>query len=212
MERISKKLTNWLISNKVITTEEKEVYEYGIFQMIVNMLDTLSILSLSILFNELTATCCYIVCFCMLRKYAGGYHAQSLIGCYGMTIGSTLLMLITIKVFKVPLIVLLSLWLVSLIIIFLFAPVQNRNKILDELERTVYRRLVFLIVILESIFMWVLYGFNFIKEVQGILFSNVLIVISMLIELIGMTKNGRESNLLYNRKKGIKINWIQRGN
>ena len=56
MERISKKLTNWLISNKVITTEEKEVYEYGIFQMIVNMLDTLSILSLSILFNELTET------------------------------------------------------------------------------------------------------------------------------------------------------------
>ena len=50
------------------------------------------------------------------------------------------------------------------------------------------------------------------KEVQGILFSNVLIVISMLIELIGMTKNGRESNLLYNRKKGRKINWIQRGN
>ena len=62
MERISKKLTNWLISKKVIAIEEKEVYEYGIFQMIVNMIDTLSILALAILFNELTATFCYIVC------------------------------------------------------------------------------------------------------------------------------------------------------
>ena len=133
MERISKKLTNWIISKKVMA-----VYEYGRFQMIVNMIDTLSILALAILFNELTATFCYIVCFCMLRKYAGGYHAKTLIGCYGMTIGFTLLMLITIKVFKVPLMVILSAWLVSLIIIFLFAPVQNRNKKLDELERIVY--------------------------------------------------------------------------
>ena len=109
-----------------------------------------------------------------------------------MTIGFTLLMLITIKVFKVPLIVLLSVWLVSLIIIFLFAPVQNRNKKLDELERIVYRRRVLLIAILESILMWVLYGFNFMEEVQGILFSNVVIVVSMLIELLGMTRVGRE--------------------
>ena len=192
MERISKKLTNWLISKKVIAVEEKEVYEYGIFQMIVNMIDTLSILALAILFNELTSTFCYIVCFCMLRKYAGGYHAKTLIGCYGMTIGFTLLMLITIKVFKVPLMVILSAWLVSLIIIFLFAPVQNRKKILDELERMVYRRRVLLIAILESILMWVLYGFNFMEEVQGILFSNVVIVVSMLIELLGMTRVGRE--------------------
>ena len=69
MERISKKLTNWLISKGVIETEEKEVYEYGIFQMMVNMIDTLSILIMAILFNEITVTCCYIVCFCMLRKY-----------------------------------------------------------------------------------------------------------------------------------------------
>lgn len=201
MERISKKLTNWLISKKVIAVEEKEVYEYGIFQMIVNMIDTLSILALAILFNELTATFCYIVCFCMLRKYAGGYHAKTLIGCYGMTIGFTLLMLITIKVFKVPLMVILSAWLVSLIIIFLFAPVQNRNKKLDELERIVYRRRVLLIAILESILMWVLYGFNFMEEVQGILFSNVVIVVSMLIELLGMTRVGREKVFLYNEKR-----------
>ena len=35
------------------------------------------------------------------------------------------------------------------------------------------------------------------KEVQGILFSNVLIVISMLIELIEMTRVGREKSFLY---------------
>ena len=201
MEIISKKLTNWLISKGVIETVEKEVYEYGIFQMMVNMIDTLSILIMAILFNEITVTCCYIACFCMLRKYAGGYHAKRLIGCYGMTVGSALLMIITVKVISLSPVVILAVWLVSLIIIFLFSPVQNRNKMLDEIEQTVYKKRVILIFILESIFMWGLYGFNFIKEVHGILFSNVLIIISMLIEMIGMIKDGREKSFLYNEKR-----------
>ena len=65
----------------------------------------------------------------------------------------------------------------------------------------VYRRRVLLIAILESILMWVLYGFNFMEEVQGILFSNVVIVVSMLIELLGMTRVGREKVFLYNEKR-----------
>ena len=39
------------------------------------------------------------------------------------------------------------------------------------------------------------------EEVQGILFSNVVIVVSMLIELLGMTRVGREKVFLYNEKR-----------
>lgn len=49
--------------------------------------------------------------------------------------------------------------------------------------------------------MWVLYGFNFIEEVQGNLFSNVLIVISMLIELIEMTGDGRKEVIYYGKEQ-----------
>lgn len=198
MERISRKLTNWLVSKKIITVEEKEVYEYGVFQMMVNVLDTMSILILSILFSKVLPTCCYIVCFCMLRKYAGGYHAKSMIGCYLMTVGSAIIMLLTIRFCRLPIAVITAVWLVSGIIVFLFAPVQNRNKRLDELEQLVYRRRAIIIWLSESVLMWGLYSFRFIQEVEGILLSNVLIVISMLIELKSLAKF---------RDKGEKILW-----
>lgn len=201
MERISRKLTNWLVTKKVITAEEKEVYEYGVFQMLVNVLDTVSILVLAIFFHKVFVVCCYIVCFCMLRKYAGGFHAKSVIGCYMMTVGSACLMLITIGICRMPMAVITAVWLVSGIIILLFAPVQNRNKRLDEVERLVYRRRTIIIWILESAFMWGLYSLNFIEGAEGILLSYVLIVISMLVELrsLAMVKRkgenyGKEQN------------------
>lgn len=198
MERISRKLTNWLVSKKIITVEEKEVYEYGVFQMMVNILDTMSIFILSILFHKVLATCCYIVCFCMLRKYAGGYHAKSVIGCYLMTVGSAIIMLLTIRFCRLPIAVIIAVWLVSGIIVFLFAPVQNRNKRFDELEQLVYRRRAIIIWLSESVLMWGLYSFHFIQEVEGILLSNVLIVISMVVELKSLAKF---------RDKGEKILW-----
>lgn len=201
MERISRKLTNWLVAKKVITAEEKEVYEYGVFQMLVNVLDTVSIFVLAIFFHKVFAACCYIVCFCMLRKYAGGFHAKSVIGCYMMTVGSAFLMLMTIGICRMPMAVIAAVWLMSGIIILLFAPVQNRNKRLDEVEQLVYRKRTIIIWILESAFMWGLYSLNFIEGAEGILLSYVLIVISMLVELrsLAMIKRkgvnyGKEQN------------------
>lgn len=166
--------------------------------MMVNILDTMSIFILSILFHKVLATCCYIVCFCMLRKYAGGYHAKSVIGCYLMTVGSAIIMLLTIRFCRLPIAVIIAVWLVSGIIVFLFAPVQNRNKRFDELEQLVYRRRAIIIWLSESVLMWGLYSFHFIQEVEGILLSNVLIVISMVVELKSLAKF---------RDKGEKILW-----
>jgi accessory gene regulator B len=183
MERISKKLTNWLIAKNVITTEQEEVYEYGVFQMLTNMLDTISMLVVAVFFQKILAVCCYILCFSMLRKYAGGYHAKSVMGCYIMTVGSTFLMLTVISFYRMPMAVIIAVWLISGIIVLLFAPVQNRNKKLDEVEHLVYRRRTIIIWILVSAFMWGLYSLKFVEGTEGILFGNILIAISMLIEL-----------------------------
>ena len=73
---------------------------------------------------------------------------------------------------------------VKKVFIVLFAPVQNRNKILDEVEHLVYRRRAIIIWILESMLMWLLYSLDFQEVVKGILVSNIIICISMNVELI----------------------------
>ena len=183
MERISKKLTNWMIAKEVITRDDEEVYEYGVFQVLSNMLDTVSILVLAVIFQKVLVVCCYIVCFSLLRKYAGGYHAKSVKGCYLMTVGSTALMLWVISFCKIPTAVILAFWMLSGVFVFLFAPVQNRNKRLDEVERVVYRKKALVILMLESIFLWGLYVLKFSEVTEGIVLGNVLIVVSMIVEI-----------------------------
>ena len=45
MKEISRKITNWLVVKGVISYDEREIYEYGVFQMIMNTIDTISILT-----------------------------------------------------------------------------------------------------------------------------------------------------------------------
>ena len=202
MERIAGKLTDWLVSQKVIAAGERDIYVYGIFQMMMNILDTISILLLAVFFHKMLVVCCYMACFCLLRKYAGGYHAKSVTGCYIMTVGSAFIMLAAAGNCRLPVAVVAAVWLISGIMVFLFAPVQNHNKKLDEVERLVYRRRAVVVWVLESILTWILYGLNFTEEVAGILFSNVFIAISMLAELAGETGHGEKRDCRKQRCAG----------
>lgn len=184
MKEMSRKITNWLVVKGVISYDEREIYEYGVFQMIMNTIDTISILILAILFHKVLVVFCYIICFCILRKYAGGYHAKSVLGCYVLTVSGALMMLLVVCFCNIPLEIMLVVWGIAGIIIVLFAPVQNRNKILDEVEHLVYRRRAIIIWILESMLMWLLYSLDFQEVVKGILVSNIIICISMNVELI----------------------------
>lgn len=183
MNTISNQLTNWLVRTQVITEEERELYQYGIFQIVVNMLDIFSIFLIAMLFHKVWATFFYTICFCILRKYAGGYHAKSVGGCYLMTVGFTTIMLLIIRYYKFSLIGIVVIWFLSGISIFLLVPVQNRNKELDEVEQQVYRKRAIKVWVFESILMWILYSFGFLETAEGILLSNVFILISMMAEL-----------------------------
>lgn len=183
MNTISNQLTNWLVRTQVITEEERELYQYGIFQIVVNMLDIFSIFLIAMLFHKVWATFFYTICFCILRKYAGGYHAKSVGGCYLMTVGFTTIMLLIIRFYKFSLIGIVVIWLLSGSIIFLLAPIQNRNKELDAIEHLIYRRRAIKVWTFESILMWILYSFGFLEKAEGILLGNLFIVISMIAEL-----------------------------
>lgn len=184
MEMISKQLANWLIAKKVIAMEEKEIYEYGIFQLLMNTIDTFSVFLLALLFHEVPATCCYLIAFCMLRKYAGGYHAKTVPGCYFITLASVLCMLIMIKIMNIPMIVQLIAWLISSVVIILFVPMQNMSKKLDEVEKLVYRNRAIITWTIEVIVMAVMYGLKLTKCFEGILIGHICVSASILAEMI----------------------------
>lgn len=188
---LSKHITQWLVEKKVIAETDWEVYEYGVFQLVMNLVDTLTILALAIYFHEIWATVCFAASFAALRKYAGGYHAHTVLACYLFTTTVTLLTILTIKYTTIPLAVMLGVWTVVGLTIVLLAPVENRNKPLDEVEYIVYRKRALLVWLGECVLLVALEISGFRKCFEGVLAGQCCVALAMCLEMIhGKSKKG----------------------
>lgn len=181
MEKIAKRLTDWLIAKEAVAFDEKELYEYGIFHLLLNIIDTISILLLAVLFHEVMPTVFYIICFCTLRKYAGGYHAKTVFTCYLLTLTAALGMLVLLRQFDFIAPFQFVLWFISGIIILLFSPIQNVNKILDDIEKVIYQKRTIITWLIQTIGMVLLYWLDFSNCFEAILISHVYVAISMIV-------------------------------
>lgn len=181
MEKMAKRLTDWLITKEAVSIDEKELYEFGIFHLLLNIIDTVSILLLALLFREVISTVFYIICFCTLRRYAGGYHAKTVFTCYLLTLTAALGMLVLLKQFDFIAPVQFAIWFISGMIILLFAPIQNANKILDDIEIIVYKRRAIITWFVQTIGMVLLYWLDFSNCFEAILISHVYVAISMIV-------------------------------
>lgn len=181
MEKIAKRLTDWLIAKEAVAFDEKELYEYGIFHLLLNIIDTISILLLAVLFHEVMPTVFYIICFCTLRKYAGGYHAKTVFTCYLLTLTAALGMLVLLRQFDFIAPFQFVLWFISGIIILLFSPIQNVNKILDDIEKVIYQKRTIITWLIQTIGMVLLYRLDFSNCLEAILISHVYVAISMIV-------------------------------
>lgn len=89
LEKISEKITNRLIRKKAISHDDREIYEYGLKQLITALTDVVSIVILGIIFRELSGSVIFLIAFMSLRSYSGGYHASTPAKCYVLTVLAT---------------------------------------------------------------------------------------------------------------------------
>lgn len=82
VEYFSGKLVLWLLSTNVINESEKEIYEFGLFQLVANFIQFLLMIVIGLFMDELPAMIAYMVSFTNLLKYAGGYHAETIGKCF----------------------------------------------------------------------------------------------------------------------------------
>lgn len=137
---VSERITRRLEESRSIQSEERELYLFGIEQGLTMLLNLATTLCIGLLCGMVWQSVVFTATYIPLRSFAGGYHAKTPTRCY---IFSVLLMIATLLamrwVYWTPLmcIILLSL---SGVLIWLLAPVEDRNKPLDIMERQVYRK------------------------------------------------------------------------
>lgn len=132
----------------MIDEKEAGIYEYGLTILIYSLINLTTILLIGGIFGCIPEGICYTVCYIILRKFTGGYHAKSPHTCYFF---STLMFLASLLVIRAGLV---NIYLLACVVILAIGcsfiiPVDTENKRLSVKEKKVYRLISLIVFFLE---------------------------------------------------------------
>ena len=160
LKRLSNKITKKLVDINVIEEADSELYEYGFWQGGVLFFNFLTVVLLGILFNMLLESIIFLIFYGVLRTIAGGYHARTQHVCYILSVLLMIVVLTILKTFPWNIILCCVLTVLSILVIFILAPVQDENKLLDETEKRFFKKLNRVISLLYGFIIFLLFLFN----------------------------------------------------
>lgn len=127
MHILAARTADFLVVCGAIKQKDISIYRYGLEVLYLSMLEVLSILLLAVWMGNFFETLLYFAAFIPLRLFAGGYHANTRLGCYFVSLGvygvfSTVVAFATISYLLSVLLVM-----VALVIIWRYAPIVHKN-------------------------------------------------------------------------------------
>lgn len=139
-----------LIVSGVISKEESDIYSYGIKQLIDFIVSVVTAMIIGWLFGMIWQSVLFLLAYIPLRSYAGGYHAPNSKICYMMSVVLMCVGLFVINNIELNGMILAASTAGVYIIIFIKAPVESKNKPLNQKEIVKYRRLTDIVFCTES--------------------------------------------------------------
>lgn len=138
-ERLAKKL----LSNGTIDEEDKELYVYGLFILLSQLMFFIITAVFGLILGCIIESAVFYIAFQFIRKYAGGYHASSETRCEIMSTLSILACIVVIRFekhfdFQTVLLIAAA---VSSVCIFCFCPLDTPEKPLSEKEFKYFRKI-----------------------------------------------------------------------
>lgn len=143
-------ITNYLICKKVIKDDDREIYQYGFEQVFSSLLNIATMLLLGIILGKIYQSLVLILSFMALRSYSGGYHANTPLHCYLLTVMSISATLSIMKFITIDRFICLGLLILSSVVILLLSPIGSKNKPLDEIEKIIYRKKTIIVWSVET--------------------------------------------------------------
>jgi len=137
--KVSERLTDRLITKGVITQENKDIYIYGFQLSISFLLSTISIILIGLLIGRLSETALFLIIYILLRSYSGGYHANSYIACFAITIGVYFSVILLSELISVNTISYIILSIIGIVLLALLAPVRNIHKKISSKDGIKYK-------------------------------------------------------------------------
>lgn len=151
-----------LCAKNIIKEEDREIYLYGLELLIATIFKGLVIVIIGALTSLIKEMLIFTLFFSGLRIQAGGYHAKTILGCL---IGTLTIIFTSITVVRIlpedyqSYYILISM-VASIVLIFLYAPLESENKPLSKEEKILYRHRSLQTVIIGNIIILILIAFS----------------------------------------------------
>ena len=133
---IAQKTADIFCRQNVADEEKKEIYIYGIELLVSSLIGAVLILGISIGIGKIWSGVVFLSVFILVRQYTGGYHADTYVRCNAAFV-LTYLLTVGIWIFCRVHDLKVAVWFILLgayIIMAVLAPVENKNKPLDDEE------------------------------------------------------------------------------
>lgn len=149
INNISSRLTDRLIAKGNITEEDRELYIYGLFMLLSQIMYFFLSVVFGLLFQCFIESVIFYIAFQFIRRYAGGYHAKTETKCEILSTLSLLVCIAIIKVIKTYdfQTLLLFVTIISAVCIFVFCPLDTPEKALTEKEFKYFRKISWIILL-----------------------------------------------------------------
>ena len=163
INKLSTFFTEKLLSNGTISDEDKELYIYGLFMLLSQLMFFIIACIFGFVLNCIIESIIFYIAFQFIRKYAGDYHAATETRCEILSTLSILACIVVIRLSKTYdfQTVLLIISAVSSVCIFVFCPLDTPEKPLSKKEFKYFRKVSWVILLVISINIIVSYFFKF---------------------------------------------------
>ena len=152
-----------MLSRGIISESEEELYNYGLFMLVSQVIFFIFNCIIGLLLHCFFESIVFYFTFQSIRKYAGGYHANTETLCDILSSSSIALCIVIIKLanlydFRLPLLIIA---LIAAVVIFVLCPLDTPEKPLTKKEYHYFRKISWVILlvllalmILSYIFKW----------------------------------------------------------
>ena len=200
MREKSNELANYLFCKRK-NEEEIGLYGFAIYIMLSSIIHIGSAIVIGIIFDMLAESILFYISFIAIRKFAGGYHANTPVKCYLFSIVSIIFSFAIIKVisgFNIGIIrsVAIILEFTAVITIVFLSPLANENKTINDREKKIYK----IIAAFNSIVLFVVSLCTFRTNYSYSCSIMLGIVISACALIMRKVQNHREKLHLINAK------------
>lgn len=188
---VTEKIVSNMEKQNMIQTDRRNIYKYGINQMLNMLLNIATFLVIGLLFHMEFETVIFTAAYIPLRIYAGGFHAKTPFKCWIVSAVMLLLVLLVMKYADLSLYVYDMLALIGTVVILVLSPVEDKNKPLDKIEKKIYKKRCMWTLVAELLIFIILRFFQ--RNTVSICFEVVWVTLSIML-IAGKIKNSIIAN------------------